>query len=317
MLDKDVEVNDDEKPHKTTIGEAVEIAKESYEPPVRHFRLGIPCQILVACWREFIAEFLGTAFLVFFGTGSVVIFFGIEGISSAGNLGIALAFGFTISCVVWAISGISLGHINPAITIAILSLRNISVFKALCYIICQLSGALLGSAIVFGIFPRLIAAHVNFGATVLAFNRTVAWSNQTWELGIGQGFFIEFWLTFFFLFVILLSAKTSKHDDNSVGKFAPLSIGFAALVCHLVGVQLTGCGINPARSFAPAVISGVWNQQYIYWIGPITGAVLAAMIYEFIFQRSHDESHPILEPITKIKLPKWFPTKRCCGKPKN
>lgn len=265
-------------------------AKHDYHAPEHEFIVGNPVKVFLACWEELFAEFLGTCFLIFFGTGSVILLLN-DGLNMATVLAISLTFGFAIAAIVWAISGISHGHINPAITVAVLVLKNISLVKAILYIIAQLCGALLGSGLVFAFFPGLLGRATSYGATTLASNRSTVHSDkETWSMGIGQGFFIEVFLTGFFVFVIFMSSKTASNDKLSVGKFAPLAIGFAAFVCHIIGVQLTGCSINPARSFGPAVVSGTWTAHYIYWLGPFTGAILAALVYKYIFHSPTNES---------------------------
>lgn len=259
--------------------------KQGYHQPENQFSWGDPLQIFLVCWPEFVGEFMGTLFFVFFGTASVVLLLAPDGPTSTAFLGISFAFGFCLSGVVWILSGISHAHINPAITLAILVLHNISVFKAIYYVISQIGGGLVGSALVLAFIPAEIARPVAYGATLLAANSTSVWG--TWSLGIGQGFFIEFFLTFFFVFCILATSKISPSDQTSVGKFAPLAIGFALFVAHCVGVQLTGCSLNPARSLGPAVISGVWTAHYIYWAGPLGGAVAGALVYRYVFQSPH------------------------------
>ncbi len=137
------------------------------------------------------------------------------------------------------------------------------------YVVAQLLGAAVGASFLTLAIP--IAAQGNLGAHGLGAGITP-----------GGGFVAEIVLTFALVFVVFATAV----DPKGPGHLAPLAIGFTILADHLVGVPITGAGMNPARSFGPALAAGVWDNHWIYWIGPLVGAALAALIYEFVFLRS-------------------------------
>lgn len=224
-------------------------------------------------WRATLAEFIATLLFIFLGAGTVVVTGGImnEGLTSARLLAIALAHGLTITILVAATAKVSGGHINPAVTFGALITGKISLTKAVMYVVAQLVGAVVGAWLLTGVIPA--AAQGGLGAHGLGPNVTV-----------GGGLLAEIVLTFTLVFVIFATAI----DPKGLGHLAPLAIGFTVLVDHLAGVPVTGASMNPARSFGPALIAGVWANHSIYWIGPLIGGALAAIIYEFIFLRRKD-----------------------------
>lgn len=221
-------------------------------------------------FRAAFAEFLATGLFVFLGAGSVVVTGGLLGetLTSARLLIIALAHGLAITLLVAATARFSGGHLNPAVSFGAWVDGKISLVKGVVYIISQLIGAVLGAFLLKTLIPQALAG--NLGAHGLAP-----------ELGIMAGLLVEVILTFVLVFVVLGTAL----DPKGPGHLAPLAIGFAVLVDHLVGVPLTGASMNPARSFGPALAAGVWANHWIYWAGPLLGALLAALVYKFIFQR--------------------------------
>lgn len=224
-------------------------------------------------WRATLAEFIATLLFIFLGAGTVVVTGGImnEGLTSARLLAIASAHGLAIAILVAATAKVSGGHINPAVTFGALITGKISLTKAVMYVVAQLVGAVVGAWLLTGVIPA--AAQGGLGAHGLGPNVTV-----------GGGLLAEIVLTFALVFVIFATAM----DPKGLGHLAPLAIGFTVLVDHLAGVPVTGASMNPARSFGPALVAGVWANHWIYWIGPLIGGALAAVIYEFIFLRRKD-----------------------------
>ena len=163
-------------------------------------------------WRAVTAEILGTCFLVLLGCGSCL-----HGI---GVVGIALCFGFTIVAVVWAIADVSGGHINPAVTLAFLVTRRITLVRAIFYTIAQVIGAILGAALLRAVTPS--ALHGTLGSPAPAAH-----------LSAGQGFGVEFLITFIFVFVIFSAVDSQRRDSAP----ATVVIGFALLACHLWAVS--------------------------------------------------------------------------------
>ncbi|XP_053313722.1 aquaporin-5 [Spea bombifrons] len=241
-----------------------------------------------AFWRAVFAEFLATLIFVFFGLGSALRW------PSAlpTVLQIALAFGLVIGTLVQTIGHISGGHINPAVTIAFLVGSHISILRAFFYIVAQLLGGLAGAGILFGVVPPSIRGN-------LAINTL---SNNT-SAGIGVA--VELILTF--QLVLCIFASTDSRRTDNVGSPA-LSIGLSVTLGHLVGIYFTGCSMNPARSFAPAVIVGVFRNHWVFWVGPILGACLASLVYNYIlypYMRNREEKMAIFLGIYDAEEEDW------------
>ncbi len=221
-------------------------------------------------WRASLAEFIATLLFIFLGAGTVVVTGGLmkEGLTSARLVAIALAHGFAIALLVAATAKVSGGHINPAVTFGALITGKINVGKAVMYVVAQLVGAIVGAVLLKLVIPA--AAQGNLGAHGLGAGITA-----------GGGLLAEIVLTFALVFVVFATAM----DPKGLGHLAPAAIGMTVLVDHLIGVPVTGASMNPARSFGPALVAGAWNNHWIYWVGPLVGGALAALVYEFFFLR--------------------------------
>ena len=222
-----------------------------------------------ACLAEFIATFI----FVFIGTMSitvsvVIMSFG-GGLTIEALTVIALAHGLAISIMIYSIGSISGGHINPAVTIPMVLLRKLSFRNGIGYIIAQLSGASLAVLLHRIILPQ--GVNVKWG---------LHQPNMLVGINDGTALLIEGLLTFFLVFTIFGVAVSSKTISRESGI---MSIGLIVTLNHFIGVPLTGAGFNPARSFGPALISGVFTSHWIYWIGPIIGGILAAYLYQYLF----------------------------------
>ena len=217
-------------------------------------------------WRHFAAEFIGIFALVFVGGASIM--------SSAmsqntnGLLVAAIAHGVILAVMVTATMRIS-GHLNPAVTLGFLAARRIEPMMAMVYIVAQLLGAVLAAYALKGVFPAEIEAATRLGGQSVAI-----------DLSSGQAILCEFLATFFLTFVVFGSAV-----DPAAPKVGGFAIGLAVTANILAIGPLTGASMNPARSFGPAVVSGILEGQAIYWIGPILGAVAAAVLYDRLFLR--------------------------------
>jgi aquaporin Z len=224
--------------------------------------------------RKYIAEFIGTFALVFIGCGSAVI----AG-SYIGFLGIAFAFGLTLLVMVYAIGGISGCHVNPAVTIAMLIGGKIKAKEAVGYIIVQCIGAVVAA----GTLWSIAQGHSGYSLAVngLGQNGYEALSPAGYTLA--ACFIAEVVLTGLFLFVIF--ASTSSYAPKG---FAGIPIGFALVFIHIVGIPITGTSVNPARSLGPAVIVGgeALTQVWLFWLAPIIGGILAAIIWKYLFEKT-------------------------------
>ncbi|OCT95940.1 aquaporin-2 [Xenopus laevis] len=212
--------------------------------------------------RAFFAEFLGTLVFVFFGLCSAMLC----SLEPQSVLPISLTFGLGVGTVVQAFGHISDAHFNPAVTVAFLVASQISLFRTICYICAQLLGAAVGAALLHEFTPKSI--HGSFGVNLP--------KNDTTE---GQAVTVEMILTL--QLVLCIFASTDSRRCDNVGSSA-ISIGLSVAVGHLVGINFTGCSMNPARSFGPALIAGNFAAHWIFWIGPFAGAIVASLIYNYI-----------------------------------
>ena len=230
-------------------------------------------------WRHFIAEFIGTFALVFVGGAAIMI--AKDSGSQAGLLAIALAHGLIYAVMVSALMRIS-GHFNPAITLGFLATRRIEAPMAGVYILGQLIGAIVAAYTLKFTFPFTLFEVTRGGGQSLA--RQVTGS---------QGFVLEFIATFFLALVVFGTAV-----DPKAPRIGGLAIGLVLTADILAIGPLTGGSMNPARSFGPAVASGVFEAQLIYWLAPIAGAVAASLLYEYLFLRREIEpvDHGVLRP---------------------
>lgn len=223
--------------------------------------------IMVTNGQKFSAEFIGTFFLVFMGTGAIAAnsFSG----GAVGLIGIALTFGVTIALMVGATARISGGHLNPAVTFGMLITGNIKSKDAGLYIAAQLLGAVAASLSVGLLSPNTQITAGNLGVTLPAAG-----------VGLVSLMGIEIILTFLLVFVIFSVAVDEKSPFKSIANF---SIGLTVTVCALMGGTITGASMNPARSFGPALVTGEWSFQWVYWVAPLIGGALAAFTYTKLF----------------------------------
>ncbi|MGT2667324.1 MIP/aquaporin family protein [Streptococcus rifensis] len=211
--------------------------------------------------KKFFAELIGTFMLVFFGTGAVV--FG-NGVAGVGHLGIALAFGLSIVAAAYSIGTISGAHLNPAVSIAMFVNKRLDAKNLGIYILAQLAGALLGSATLYFFLNNAGAEVTSLGENGFA---------QVTTLG---AFLFEVIVSFIFILVIVTVTSATKGN----GKIAGLVIGLTLALLILVGLNVTGLSVNPARSLAPALFIGgtALQQVWVFILAPIAGGVLAALV---------------------------------------
>jgi len=229
--------------------------------------------------KKYAAELIGTAALVLIGCGSAVIA-GKAGvlpsIQGIGLLGIAFAFGLTVLVMVYAVGNISGCHINPAITVAMLVAGKIKGKDAILYIISQCIGAIIGAGILLAIakgLPGYSLAENGLGQNGFGAHSPAGYS-------LAACFVAELVLTALFLFVIF--GSTSEKAPKG---FAGISIGFTLVLIHIVAIPITGTSVNPARSLGPAVFVGgdALPQLWLFWVAPIVGGIIAAIIWKYAF----------------------------------
>ena len=223
-------------------------------------------------WRAAIAEFVATFIFVFLGVGAVVssgIFLGDEETVTAGRMVvIALGHGLAIAIMVAATARISGGHLNPAVTFSAVLARKIGVAKGGMYVVAQLLGATLGALLIKAIVPDALEG--GLGTHALGAG-----------ISVGAGLATEMILTFILVFVIFATAM----DSRGPGHLAPIVIGITIVVDIFVGLPLTGASMNPARTLGPALAAGELANNWVYWVGPLAGGAIAALVYESVFRR--------------------------------
>lgn len=235
--------------------------------------------------RKYAAELIGTFVLVFMGCGSAVIAGGY-----VGNLGISFAFGLSVLVMVYAIGSISGCHINPAITVAMLVARKIKPKDALAYIIAQCIGAIIAAAVLWGIASGLDGYSIDDGLGQNFYGAP--------GYSLAACFGAEVVLTALFLFVIF--GSTGKDAPKG---FAGLSIGLSLTLIHIVGIPITGTSVNPARSLGPAVLVGgdALTQLWLFWVAPIIGGIIAAVVWQYIFEEKAGDVDKLEEAVPTPK----------------
>jgi aquaporin Z len=218
--------------------------------------------------KKFLAEFVGTFTLVLFGCGAAVL----AGADHVGQLGIAFAFGLAIVAMAYGIGPVSGCHVNPAVSFGAFVAGRISARELGIYAIAQFAGALAGAGVLLVIAQG--APFYDLASSGLGQN------------GYGPGYLGAYSLTAAalfevvatFLFLVVILGVTSGGGQ---GPFAGLAIGFTLVVIHIVGIQVTGVSVNPARSFGPAVLVGgtALEQLWLFFVAPLAGAGLAGLLF--------------------------------------
>ncbi|XP_030053587.1 LOW QUALITY PROTEIN: aquaporin-1 [Microcaecilia unicolor] len=223
-----------------------------------------------AFWRAVVAEFLAMTIFVFISIGSALGFqfpIGTNKLTPVqDNVKVSLAFGLAIATMAQCVGHVSGAHLNPAVTLGCLLSCQISILKAVMYMIAQCLGAIVAAAILQGVTSSL-------EANSLGLNSLAAGINS------GQGLGIEIIVTFQLVLCVL---ATTDRRRNDVTGSAPLAIGLSVALGHLIAIDYTGCGMNPARSFGSAVVARNFTHHWIFWVGPMLGGAAAALIYDFI-----------------------------------
>jgi aquaporin-1 len=259
--------------------------------------------------RDSLVEFMATTVFVYFGTLSAVStgsYLVNEDISKdvARALPIALSFGVTISVMVYSIGHITGGHMNPGVSLLMRLRQQISLRKMACYWVCQFAGSLLGSALVWGsvsglqVHEEVNRPPFNLGATTL---------NPS--LSTGNGFLLELMGSFFFYFVISQTALDKGGIASSY--FAPLAIGLSLVVTHIGLIPLTGCGVNPARTFGPSMVvcmagncsNVVQSSYWIYWVAPFLASFLVAELTHWLqMEVVEDENEMLIKQVETFEI---------------
>jgi aquaporin Z len=215
--------------------------------------------------KKYLAELIGTMTLVLMGCGSAVFAGAAQPFSSVGTLGVAFAFGLSIVAMAYSIGKVSGCHINPAVTLGMLISKRISGKDAAMYMVFQVVGAILGSAILY------VLAKDSGSTTTL--------TGANGYTNLVPAFVAE--TVFTFIFVLVILGVTSKGALNN---FAGLAIGLTLVLIHIVCIPITGTSVNPARSIGPAIFEGAHalSQLWLFIVAPFLGAVIAAVVWKVI-----------------------------------
>lgn len=215
-------------------------------------------------WQKYAAEVFGTFMLVGIGTGAIL------GIKEAGEpviIGVSLAFGLALITALYSLARVSGGHFNPVVTLAMFLDRRIGWTDSVGYVISQALGAFLASGVL-----AIVLSRADVAATATQVSAAISQF---------EGFVAEAVFTLIFVFAILVLSKSKSHT-----KF--LGMGAALAAVHMLGISFTGASVNPARSFAPALVGDAWSGFWVYVVGPALGAVIAWFLYKVIVQGDTD-----------------------------
>ncbi|RUT04294.1 aquaporin [Dulcicalothrix desertica PCC 7102] len=216
--------------------------------------------------RLLAAELFGTFILIFVGTGAIVVNSISQGVIT--HVGVSFVFGAVVTALIYSLGHISGAHFNPAVTLAFWTSGFFPRRYVLPYILAQLVGAIMASGLLLISFGKV----GNLGATLPL--------NGNWL----QSFILETVLTFILMFVIFGAALDKRAHSNLAGLAIGLTVGVEATCMG----PITGASMNPARSFSPALMAGIWQHQWLYWVAPILGAQIAVIVYRNLSNQFRD-----------------------------
>ena len=220
-------------------------------------------------YKKYIAELVGTFALVFVAAGSVCADFYLRqsGGQGLGLLGISIAFGVVVVAIIYATSYVSGSHVNPAVTVSFWITRRMDPNTAIMYIISQIAGAILAGLALKTLFPDALKT-VYLGTCILSSG-----------VSVWRGILMEFIITFLLVFTFY----GTLVDRRASPGFAGVAIGLVVLFGSMIGGTISGGAMNPVRVFGPAIASGQFTHHFVWWVGPILGAIAAGLTYDNIF----------------------------------
>ena len=223
--------------------------------------------------KKVAAEVIGTFWLVFGGCGSAVLAAAFPN-TGIGFAGVALAFGLTVVTMAYAVGHISGGHFNPAVTVGLYAGGRIPASDVVPYIVAQVVGAIAAGAVLYFIASGKTGFDVSAGFAANGFGE-----HSPGGYAVGACFVAEFVLTFMFLFIIM-----GATDSRAPAALAPLAIGLALTLIHLISIPVTNTSVNPARSTGPALFVGGWAiaQLWLFWLAPILGGGAGGYVYRVL-----------------------------------
>ncbi|MBI6567103.1 aquaporin Z [Pseudomonas synxantha] len=222
--------------------------------------------------KRLAAEFFGTFWLVLGGCGSAVLAAAFPELG-IGFVGVALAFGLTVLTMAYAVGHICGGHFNPAVTLGLLAAGRIDGKDVVPYILTQVLGAIAAAGVLYLIASGKAGFDVTAGFATNGYGEHSPWGFSLLSVAV-----TEFVLTAFFLLIIL-----GVTDKQAPAGFAPLAIGFALVLIHLISIPVSNTSVNPARSTGVALFQGDWAmaQLWVFWVMPLLGAVAGGLVHRF------------------------------------
>ncbi|MGA1797669.1 aquaporin Z [Sphingomonas sp. 4RDLI-65] len=239
----------------------------------------------MATARRLAAEVIGTFWLVLGGCGAAVLAAGADVPGTIGLVGVALAFGLTVFTMAFAVGFISGGHFNPAVSVGLTVAGRFPVRDLPGYVIAQIIGGILGSAAL----AALASGTAGFDLVASGFAANGYGAHSPGGYSAATAFLAEALLTAGFLTVIL-----GATDERSPAAFAPLSIGLALTLIHLISIPIDNTSVNPARSTGPALFVGGWalSQLWLFWVAPLSGAAVAGLLGRWLFSHTDEDQSP-------------------------
>ncbi|CAI1022899.1 TPA: aquaporin Z [Serratia fonticola] len=226
--------------------------------------------------KRLFAEFFGTFWLVFGGCGSAVLAAAFPQLG-IGFAGVALAFGLTVVTMAYAVGHISGGHFNPAVTMGLFAGGRFPAKDVIPYVVAQVIGGIAAAAVLY----LVASGKTGFDATTSGFASNGYGDHSPGDYSLQAAIVIELVLTAFFLIVI-----HGATDKRAPAGFAPLAIGLALTLIHLISIPVTNTSVNPARSTAVAIFQGTWalQQLWVFWLVPLIGGVIGGLIYRCLLE---------------------------------
>jgi MIP family channel proteins len=216
--------------------------------------------------KNYLIELVGTFILVYAITSAATVY---SKSGQLGVIGIGLVHAFVLTAIVFAIGYKSGAHVNPAVTVAFLITKRMRLIDGIFYIVFQTIGGIMAAAVVFTIFGSAISSSVTLPA----------------DGNVFRAFTLEIVMTFTLVYIVLTTAATAS---NKIGPLAGLAIGLTLGFNVIFGGSISGGSLNPARSFGPALITGDFSYNWIYWVAPVIGSLIAAGIHRFL----HADQNP-------------------------
>jgi aquaporin TIP len=236
--------------------------------------------------RRAVAEFIGAFTLTFIGAGAAVA---AHQVHDPTLIGVAIANGLAIGVMVSAMGHISGGHFNPAITFGFLITRRIRPALGVLYWVVQFAGAAFAALLVHDLVPHALTEAVKLGVPATGNGVDAA-----------SAFGLEAIMTFFLVWVVFASAVDERGTFKSI---AGLAIGLTISIDVLFGGPFTGAAMNPSRAFGPQLVGGYWSNAWVWYAGPVAGAIVAALLYEFLYLRPR-RMEPVGTPESGVDEPR-------------